>query len=150
MAVNDFFMTHELCKKHCEWRIKYIHKTDYFKVFCDEFYNFTGHNKHKLNAFQLAQQLNTLNISNSKIKKPTNYCYKCKHQVKNKYRIDDINGFCDITDFLQIIKKKGIWIVCWGGLKRFVGYGLIVRIGNTDYTYGDEAALQKVFVANMK
>ena len=93
----------------------------------------------------LADKLDNLGIlgKNDKIFKIFNYKYKYKHKEKyftikdDYYKIDDITGFCDVTDFIKKLRDDDDIDYCCIALKQFMSYGGVVRINDKVFVIDD-------------
>lgn len=80
--------------------------------------------------------------TNDKIFKLFDYIYKYKHTeyfptADKNIKIDDVTGFCDVTDFLKTIKNDFEIDYCHKALEEFMSYGGIVRVDGKDFVRGD-------------
>ena len=142
MAVNDFFITQKWFTKRDNY------KTPAFDTFFMSFFKYKGSKIDVISVIQLTKELDNLHIDNKNIIKMFDCFYKGKHNVLKGTVWDDITGFCDVTDFLKIIKnndEKGYLIQA---LNDFISYGGIIRINDEDYSYLDKEDISRAVEQN--
>ena len=140
MAVNDFIVTCNMCETHKFIRQAYPNNYDDLTEFCDNFAAYLGKNtRRKSPESPNSNKWCGLNITNKYVHKGTGI-YKYELGPRDDGQMDDVEGFCDITNYLQYISlsgNKSYKINCLSGMFQFMLLGGVVRIGTLDFTIYD-------------
>lgn len=149
MAVNDFIMPECTYKKYKLWKEKQSGKLYMLSTFIDELCS----EDIRLDVLSMSYfnlKLDFFNIKNKYIKKTDNdtFFHKRTFQFWNK-KTNLIFGFCDLSEYIKNIdpcRKDFVFrMIC-----TFLQRGGIVRIGYSDYVFGEEADLEKVVLGKTK
>lgn len=142
MAVNDFIVASDLCKRHRTWRKQFPNAWDYLTLFCDDFANYLNKpNRHKHGVPYTDNTWHQLQVKNNNMFIFKNGEIHIMGLILNMPYRERLGGFCDITDYLKYITTQNERRHCILGLWRFMEFGGVVRIGNKDFTFFDSTEL---------
>lgn len=100
-------------------------------------------------------ELDGLNIlgKNDKIFKLFNYNYHFIHikstmtfEKKDVYTTDRVTGYCDVTDFLPILKNEFELNYCCTALNQFMRYGGIVVVDDNVFVSGEGKSIRDAII----